>query len=89
MPTLAAHVDRPLSLDLRSDPWLWGGSLTLVVLTTLASGLYPAIALTRVGPSEALQGGGSGMGGQSRSQQVLVTLQFAPAIVLNAGTTVV
>lgn len=39
MPTFGMLVDRPLSLDVVNDPWLWPGSLVLVALTTLASGL--------------------------------------------------
>lgn len=46
LPTFATLVDRSFSPDVLHEPWLWGGSLALVVLSTLASGLYPALVLT-------------------------------------------
>lgn len=65
--------------------------VTIVVLGIIvgfASGLYPAIVLTRFKPARAIKGSGF-LGGGDRLRKALVTTQFAASIVLLVGTAIV
>jgi ABC-type antimicrobial peptide transport system permease subunit len=88
MPYYNNLVDKKLFIDYASiDFWLF--ALTLIVLTGVVSGSYPAFYLSSFQPVKVLKGkiqvGKSG----STPRKVLVTLQFGFSILLIIGTIVI
>jgi len=88
MPYYNNLVDKKLFIDYASvDFWLF--ALTLIVLTGVVSGSYPALYLSSFQPVKVLKGkiqvGKSG----STPRKVLVTLQFGFSILLIIGTIVI
>ena len=80
-----------LSLTLWYDPLFWVGLVSLLVVGTVLSGLYPAVVLSSFNPVTVLKGSGTG---SSRRRgiglrQGLVVFQFAACIVLMVGTAAV
>ena len=67
-----------------------GAAFVLVALTVLAGG-YPAMALSRYGPRQALAGAATGDPSGTRSwlRSGLVVFQFATAVVLVIGTAMI
>lgn len=92
--TLPAFNDltgKAISLEL-TDPKIWGGVLSLGLLTTLASGLYPAFVLSRFKTVQALKGkidkkGASGFAANLR--KVLVVFQYLAAGILIFATIII
>ena len=72
-----------------SQGWLWGLLVGLFLVGTLLSGFYPALVLASFRPARVLKGtlraGKHGI----RLRQALVVFQFAAAIVLVVGTSIV
>lgn len=88
MPYYNNLVDKKLFIDYASvEFWLF--ALTLIVLTGVVSGSYPAFYLSSFQPVKVLKGkiqvGKSG----STPRKVLVTLQFGFSILLIIGTIVI
>jgi ABC-type antimicrobial peptide transport system permease subunit len=88
MPYYNNLVDKKLFIDYQStDFWLF--ALSLIVLTGVVSGSYPAFYLSSFQPAKVLKGkiqtGKSG----STPRKVLVTLQFGFSILLIIGTIVI
>ena len=78
LPAFGNYVARRLTLDTDMSLWLTYGSLILTV--GLLAGLYPAVAMTRLRPTQALLGVTAGRGFPLR--KFLVTLQFAISVAL-------
>ena len=88
MPYYNNLVDKKLFINYQS-PEFWLFALSLIVLTGVVSGSYPAFYLSSFQPAKVLKGkiqtGKSG----STPRKVLVTLQFGFSILLIIGTIVV
>lgn len=82
LPRFSALVDVPLHLDFAST---WPALAGLAVVLGLLTGSYPALALSRLRPSEAVQGRLL-LGSRSSFSRLLVVLQFACSIALVAVT---
>lgn len=61
----------------------------LLVLVSLASGIYPSLVLSGFRPIAVLKGGRTTTGGNRRFREVLVVFQFAVTVFLIVATTVV
>lgn len=68
--------------------WL-GSFLGIGLLTGLASGMYPALALSAFRPTEALRGYGAKAGRTAALRKGLVTFQFAISVFLIIATAVI
>lgn len=85
---LAAASTLPRSNRVVIDGWVLAGSFGLILLTTVGTGLIPALQATSSNLTEALTDGGyqSTGGRRQRVRGVLVVLQVACAFVLLVGT---
>ena len=86
LPPFTQALGIPVHLDLL-DPWFLGFLVVLTCVTTVLSGSYPALLLSRYHPAAALtskvSAGGRGL------RRGLVTLQFMISQILIVGTVVV
>ena len=88
LPLFNHALDRALSFDW-SDLSLLGPLLLATLAVGAASGLHPALLVSRYRPSEVLHGSRSGEGGGAgRLRNALVVVQFAAAIGLIVCTAV-
>lgn len=71
------------------NPWLWAGALTLVLITGVLAGSYPAFYLSSFSPVKVLKGKIQLGKGGSTPRKLLVTLQFTFSILLMIGTLVI
>lgn len=88
LPAFRSVVDRPLQMDVLHDPVLQAGVVGIAVVTGVLAGLYPALILARYRPTQALKAVVDARHA-STVRQGLVTVQFAAAIALIAGATIV
>jgi putative ABC transport system permease protein len=88
LPAFRSVVDRPLQMDVLHDPILQVGIVGMALVTGMLAGLYPALVLARYHPTQALKGVVDARHA-STVRQGLVTMQFAAAIALIAGTMIV
>ena len=65
--------------------WFWGFTLSLFVLGTLASGLYPAFFLSGFNATKVLKGDVAARNGKPRLRQALVLVQFVLSMILLSG----
>jgi putative ABC transport system permease protein len=79
---------KSLSLDFASAQ-LWIGVLTMIIITGLFSGSYPAILLSSFNAINSLKGKMKLAPTGTRLRNGLVTLQFAISILLISGTIVI
>jgi putative ABC transport system permease protein len=85
LPTFNGLFDKHLTLDL-ADASRWVGLGTLVLLTGVVSGSYPALFLSGLQPVRILKGLGFRFGsGPAAFRRVLVVFQFALSIFLIIG----
>jgi putative ABC transport system permease protein len=80
-----------LSVSVVREPWLLIYLITVVILVTLAAGLYPSLVLSKMSPLMALRGKsthGKGLRGVS-VRKALVVFQFMISQILVFGTLVV
>lgn len=90
LPIFNSIMDRSLSLDVHSNPFLWLGLVGITVCTGFISGCYPALLLASFRPAEILKG----KSGKIRMIELimrkgLVVVQFSLAVVFIVGTLVV
>ena len=89
LPLFNALVGSRLTLGALAHPAVALAALAVVAAVGLGAGLYPALALARFRPVEALRGrAASGVGGR-RLRQALVVVQFAVSTALLVATLVV
>ncbi len=87
---LNALTSKEMSFDPFGDPHLVIFLFGLVLVVGLLSGLYPALFLSKVGPTRTLKGSPHApVGGHSAFRIVTVTAQFTLSVLLIAGTIVV
>ena len=88
MPTFNAALDREMGLDLVGNPIFVVFLLGVAIVVGTIAGLYPAFYLSAFNPAKVLKSDKDG-GSTAHLRQFLVFLQFAIAIMLIAGTSVV
>ena len=89
LPKFNSIVNRQLSLNLSQD---WGFTAFLaglMVFVSMASGLYPAVALSSFSPIRVLRGSKPSGTGRTGFRKVLVVFQFSVSIALIIGTIVI
>ena len=83
-------LDYPMEAFSRMQtPLFWAGAAALALLLGIVAGAYPAFFVERFAPARVLRGNQTDSGKKPAFVPVLVTLQFAIAVVLIAGTLVV
>ena len=86
LPMIRQLTQRPLGLDFIGMPLLGPGLVLLVLFTGLASGLYPALLLSRFQPGQILRSRSRGGAAGTQLRRVLVFIQFAISTGLLIGT---
>lgn len=79
LPAFRSAIAIPVEIRYNS-PWIWAGLLTLVAVTGLAAGAYPAAVLSRLTPDAALRSRALLAG--ARLRKGLVAFQFAATVFL-------
>ncbi len=87
LPSFNQIVDK--NLFLTPDYQLVVGSLLVICITALLSGIYPAFYLSKFKPIQVLKGGNNKSTGESWARKGLVTFQFTLSVVLIASVIVV
>jgi putative ABC transport system permease protein len=88
MPYYNTLVDKKLFIDY-SNPLLWISAFSLILLTGIIAGSYPAFYLSSFNPVTVLKGKIQAGKGTGLNRKVLVTLQFGFSILLIIGTLVI
>jgi putative ABC transport system permease protein len=88
LPSYNLLVQKQLSIDY-SNSVLWISAVSIVLLTGVIAGSYPAFYLSAFQPATVLKGKVQTSRGASTPRKVLVTLQFGFSIFLIIGTLVV
>lgn len=89
MPAFVGFVGKPIPFDLLTSPGFWLTGLSVLLLGTALSGLYPAFVLSGFQPIAVLKGVLKNTGGGISLRKGLIVFQFAASIALIAGTLVV
>ncbi|MCX2742616.1 ABC transporter permease [Mangrovivirga sp. M17] len=77
----------PISINVPYDsPIFWIGTLMILLVTTIVSGIYPAIYLTNFKPVKVLKNEIEKGKSALKFRQVLVVIQFSLSIILIIGT---
>jgi putative ABC transport system permease protein len=85
LPRFSEWFQRDLAVDFRPSPGVIGGSIALLTVSTLASGLYPAFVISGIAPSQILKGNfSSGKRGQLL-RKTMVLIPFVITVVLLIG----
>ena len=88
LPSFSELIGMELTLDW-TNPWLWVFSLSIILLTGLLAGSYPALYLSAFKPSTVLKGTFSKVNTLVTPRKILVVVQFSVAIILITATLVV
>jgi putative ABC transport system permease protein len=89
LPKFNLIVNRPLTLNLVQDLGFAAVLAGLMVVVSLASGLYPAVVLSSFLPSRVLRGEKSPRSGRAGFRRVLVVFQFSISIALIIGAVII
>ncbi len=81
-------IGKNLAIDYLS-PMIWLFGLSLILITGLLAGSYPAFYLSSFQPAKILKGKAQAGKGSSLPRKVLVTMQFGFSILLIIGTVVI
>lgn len=76
-------------VDIGFTPVTLGVGIGLFVVLSMASGLYPALMLSRLSPVASLRGEVTREAGSHTARRVLVMVQFSLAMILISGTMIV
>ncbi|HEX8377110.1 MAG TPA: ABC transporter permease [Pedobacter sp.] len=85
-PLFNSFIEKEISLTLLSDVNLWIGLVSIFIIGTILSGLYPAFVLSSFRPIEVLKGNSGKNGRGAWLRQSLVVIQFAASVALMVGT---
>jgi putative ABC transport system permease protein len=90
LPDFNTFAEKQISLNLLTQPGLFGIILLVTITIGLASGSYPAFFLSSFKPVSVIKGSSTGKGKSGGTlRRVLVVIQFAIAIAMIIGTVVV
>ncbi|MEM1119065.1 MAG: ABC transporter permease [Bacteroidota bacterium] len=89
LPWFNGFTEKTLQVDLLNTPFIWGLLLSLLALTTVLTGAFPALVFASFKPVKVLKGVVSRSRTGNRVRQGLVLLQFTICIVLIIGTLVI
>ncbi len=89
LPYFNDFTNKSLSIDLMSSPFVWGLLITLVLVTALLTGAFPAFALSSFLPSKVIRGQLTKSKGKDGFRQALVVFQFCISGALIIGTLIV
>ncbi len=88
LPLYNVFINKQLVVDYTS-PLLWAFGISLILITGLLAGSYPAFYLSSFKPSKVLKGKVVAGKNTSTPRQIMVTLQFGFSILLIIGTVVI
>ncbi|MBT1688054.1 ABC transporter permease [Dawidia soli] len=88
LPFYNTLIAKRLAIDF-SSPLFWTFSLSLILITGILAGSYPAFYLSSFRPSRILRGSEGVAGKGARPRRMLVSVQFAFSILLIIGTVAV
>jgi len=88
LPAYNSLVEKELFIDFTTSQF-WIFSLSLILITGIVSGSYPAFYLSSFKPVKTLKGSLSFGKSGSTPRKILIVLQFGFAILLMIGTTVI
>jgi putative ABC transport system permease protein len=89
LPAFNAFTGKELSVNTNTDPRIWFGISGIVLLVTLAAGLYPALFQAGLNPLSLLKTKMRLGKGNISLRQALVVFQFTVSIVLIAATIII
>ena len=89
LPSLRTYLNGQFDFSLSRDWQLIPAAFGLALITGILGGLYPAIKLSRIAPTQAFAGVQTRRGRSISMRSVLVTLQFSASIFLLISTWVV
>ncbi|MEM9326471.1 MAG: ABC transporter permease [Bacteroidota bacterium] len=89
LPELNALTDKAMDLTILVQPVIVGGFACLIIFTSVAAGIYPAIFVTRISPLSSLKGLASDRGAGLSFRRVLMVIQFSISIMLIASALIV
>ena len=88
LPLFNSNFEKPILIDW-FNPYLWGASLVLILITGFLAGIYPAFVLSSFSPIRTLKGESSWRKKFFSLREGLVVVQFGVAVVLIATTIVI
>lgn len=88
LPYLSA-ITNPMEISPGHKPLFWGGTLCLLILGSVLSGLYPAFVLSGFNPATVLKGKVSSFGKGALLRKGLVVFQFIASTLMITGTYIV
>lgn len=88
LPYVSSITEKKLSLSLFSEPLVTAAGIILVIATTLLSGWYPAVLLSRLRPVQSFRLQSSINKSGISVRRVLVVFQFTISIILITATVI-
>ncbi|MCW3110129.1 MAG: FtsX-like permease family protein [Segetibacter sp.] len=89
LPYLNAFTQKQLTLDIYSDPRIWIGIISIIIVVGLLSGMYPALFQSASKPLLLLKSKINPGKGNLSLRRSLVVFQFALSIVMIVATIIV
>ncbi|MCM1516902.1 MAG: ABC transporter permease [Paraprevotella sp.] len=89
LPVVSRWVGQDFAFDVFESVECWGQVLMIFVCGSLFVGLYPAILLTRIKPSDIMRGKLLHSRKGNTMRQLLIVIQFMASFILVSGTFVV
>ncbi len=86
LPLFNSFIGKEISFTLLTDVNLWIGLISIFVIGTILSGLYPAFVLSAFRPIEVLKGNFGKNNHGAWLRQSLVVIQFGASVALMVGT---
>ncbi|WP_350289100.1 ABC transporter permease [uncultured Croceitalea sp.] len=88
LPSFSELINTALIIEW-TNPWFWGGMFSIILITGLLAGSYPALYLSAFKPSAVLKGTFNKINTLVTPRKILVVVQFSVAIILITATIVV
>ncbi|UCG63013.1 MAG: ABC transporter permease [Candidatus Zixiibacteriota bacterium] len=89
LPFFNSLFELRLSLNLLGNPSIIMAGIAIIIATTLAAGIYPAVVLSRFHPVQTIRTGLNQTNRHFTLRRVLVVLQFSLTAILIIGTAVI